>query len=78
MESVHLPMYARQNDDGVSVNESALCILCWNRGDGVDESHEHWLMADDVSGYGDAEFYPVGNPDAVCGACGALTLWEES
>ena len=71
-----MPMLARQNDDGVSVNESAVCRACKDSGDALLASHDLWLSAEDVSGRGDDELYPVDNPDAVCNGCGAHTLWE--
>lgn len=44
-----LPMLARQNDDGVSVNESAVCIRCENDGQALEASRMNWADADDVS-----------------------------
>ena len=71
-----MPMLARRTDDGVSVNESAVCWICADSGDGLLASYENWLSAEDVSGRGDDELYPVDNPDAICNGCGAHTLWE--
>ena len=77
MATISLPMLARRSDDGVSVNESALCAICAISGDGGDESYQNWLDADDVSDSADDTLYPVDNPDARCNGCGALTLWED-
>ena len=72
------PMLARVNDDGVSVNESAICSPCLQDADEwvLESSYDNWINAEDVSGAGSGEFYPVDNPDAVCNGCGARTLWE--
>lgn len=73
--AVSRPMLARQNDDGVSVNESAVCAGCLYDEAALASSRGHWADADDVSGQDDT-LYPIDNPDGVCNGCGALTLWE--
>lgn len=68
-----LPMLARQNDDGVSVNESAVCIRCENDGQALEASRMNWADADDVSNPDTADdgLYPIDNPDGICNGCGA-------
>ena len=63
-------MLARQNNDGVSVNESAVCVNCLNDGDALEASYEWWDNAEDTSENGDDELYPIDNPDGVCNGCG--------
>lgn len=66
------PMYARRNDDGVSVNESALCAPCTWDDDAQEASLLNWQDAEDVNAEtADDGLYPVDNPDAICNGCGA-------
>ena len=73
-----IPMLARQNDEGVSVNESAVCIRCARHdGAALDSSFRNWADADDVANpdTADDELYPIDNPDGVCNGCGAEALF---
>lgn len=72
-----VPMLARQNDDGVSVNESSVCVQCINDEAALDASLVNWTDADDVmdpDGADDA-LYPIDNPDGICNGCGATALF---
>lgn len=73
-----MPMLARQNHDGVSVNESAICIHCAATDEGADEaSWMNWSEAGDViPSADDSNLYPIDNPDGRCNGCAATTLWE--
>ena len=68
-----IPMLARQNDDGVSVNESALCIRCAATDEGADEAAwMNWSEAGDVTpSLADSTLYPIDNPDGICNGCEA-------
>ena len=68
-----VPMLARQNDDGVSVNESAVCIRCEHDEAALEASLVNWVSADDVTKPGTADdgLYPIDNPDGACNGCGA-------
>lgn len=70
-------MLARQNSDGVSVNESAVCEDCIAVDEGADEaSWMNWSEAEDViPSVDDSTLYPIDNPDGICNGCGALTIW---
>lgn len=72
-----IPMLARQNDDGVSVNESAVCIRCAHDGAALESSRSNWADADDVAkpDTADDALYPIDNPDGVCNGCGAEALF---
>lgn len=63
-------MYARRNDGGVSVNESALCEVCLTDPNALAYSFGWWEQADDVSDLSASEFYPIDNPDGRCCGCG--------
>ena len=67
------PMYARQNNDGVSVNESAVCANCLNDDDALEASFDLWMNAEDTDENGDDELYPIDNPDGVCAGCGSTS-----
>lgn len=77
--SVERQMYARQNDDGVSVNESAVCAGCLHNADALTASRDWWESAEDVTDADEQDdtLYPSDNPDGRCNGCGALTLWNE-
>lgn len=68
-----LPMLARQNDGGVSVNESSVCVRCANDDEALEASRLNWADAEDVSGpdTADDSLYPIDNPDGICNGCGA-------
>jgi hypothetical protein len=66
-----LPILTLTNDDGVSVNESALCVLCLQDEDEREYARRNWLDADDVTIYDYDVFTPADNEDAFCHACGA-------
>lgn len=72
------PMYARQNHEGVSVNESAICHDCIND-EGTDEaSWMNWSEAGDVIPSIDSSaLHPIDNPDARCNGCGAPTALDK-
>lgn len=74
------PMLARQNDGGVSVNESSVCVACSITGNGVDESHAYWTDAEDVTNPDtmDDTLYPIDNPDGRCNGCGATALFPDA
>ena len=64
-------MYARQNNDGVSVNESAVCDYCITDTDALEASYLNWSDAEDVNAdTADDALYPIDNPDALCNGCG--------
>lgn len=64
-------MYARQNDYGTSVNESAVCEDCLEDTDALEASWLNWTDAEDVTGAdADDTLYPIDNPDALCNGCG--------
>lgn len=65
-------MYARQSNDGVSVNESAVCAECLGDSDALEASYLNWSDAEDVTpDTADDTLYPIDNPDALCNGCGA-------
>lgn len=66
-------MYAMRNDFGVSVNETALCPECFHGDPDFKQwAYDAWKDAEDVTpATADAAYYPVDNPDAHCGGCGA-------
>lgn len=65
-------MYARRNDDGVSVNESAICAACTWDYDAIEASWLNWRDAEDVTpATADDELYLIDNPDGRCNGCGA-------
>ena len=68
-----IPMLARQNSDGVSVNESAVCVGCAYNEDALEASLANWADADDVGNLDTADdaLYPIDNPDGICNECGA-------
>lgn len=68
-----IPMLARQSDDGVSVNESSVCVRCVNDEGSLDSSRVNWADAEDVSNPDTADdaLYPIDNPDGVCNGCAA-------
>lgn len=63
-----MTLYARRNDNGVSVNESAICEGCMQNPESLVASFQAWAVADDVSSPDsqDSALYPVDNPDALC------------
>lgn len=67
-----IPMLARQNDEGGSVNESAVCVRCINDEEALEASWMNWTDAEDVTGAdADDTLYPIDNPDGICNGCGA-------
>ncbi len=67
-------MLARHNTDGVSVNESAVCVDCQNDEDVLASSYDWWEEAEDTDAVnGDDTLYPVDNPDARCNGCATET-----
>lgn len=64
-------LYARQNYEGVSVNESTICTNCLYESEVLDASYELWQNAEDVTEFTDDTLYPADNPDGVCNGCGA-------
>lgn len=74
-----LPMLARHNDEGVSVNESAVCARCATVLDACVASLSAWALAEDVQDpeCADVSLYPIDNPEAVCIGCGAAALFPE-
>lgn len=73
------PMLARQSDEGVSVNESAVCAGCLNDAEVLSASRDNWADAEDVTHpeSQDDTLHPADNPDARCNGCGAATLETE-
>lgn len=80
-----MTIFARNNSDGVSVNESGVCYTCLHDtlsgGEAEDLSYEYWSSAEDVDPEKDDEsFHPCDNPDARCLMCGRVDdswTWEE-
>lgn len=72
------PMLARQNDDGVSVNESSVCAGCLYDDQALESSREYWANAEDVTDPDnqDDTLSPADNPDGICNGCGATALEE--
>lgn len=71
-----LPMLARQNHEGTSVNESSVCASCQHNEAALEASQLNWGQADDVNVESDdAGLYPIDNPDGVCNGCGAYALF---
>lgn len=68
---MHLNMLARINDDGISVNESAVCEDCMHDHVALEASHFNWKGAEDVSTDNvDDALYPIDNEDGICNGCG--------
>lgn len=72
-----LPMLARQNDDGVSINESSVCVSCAKDEEALEASLLNWKDAGDVTNpdTADEALYPIDNEDGVCNGCGAKALF---
>lgn len=75
-----IPMLARQNDGGTSVNESAVCVACAASNNGTEDSRQHWADAEDVTSPDtmDDTLYPIDNPDGRCNGCGATALFPDN
>lgn len=67
-------LYARQNNGGASVNESAVCVSCSNDRSVLDASRDAWAAAEDVDPETTKDdLHGVDNPDARCIGCAATT-----
>lgn len=75
-----IPMLARQNDDGVSVNESAVCVRCAYDEQALESSRTNWADAGDVTNpdMADDALYPIDNPDGICNGCAAKAEFPTS
>lgn len=63
-------MFARKNTEGVSVNESSVCIECLEDGDALEASYNWWACAEDVNADNDDDsLYSADNPDGRCNGC---------
>lgn len=71
-----VPMYARTDESGTSLNTTALCCTCMMHPASYATSLLAWMEDGGTSATGDPALYPVDNPTAECIDCGASTLWD--